>query len=195
MDEIRKVYPSLFTLDEAYDFGIETANDLARNMNGQLGCFPNDMGILAQCIKNAGDGDYLEIGTYYGATAILASLTKKEFGLRGKVHAIDDLVFESRSAADIMNNIEKFGADVRLKVSKSNPFPMPGHYFSCVFIDAGHDFYNCWTDWLNVRRRTSKYVIFHDYDLKHREVMEVVNRADFYPVRISDNTAVLELIV
>jgi hypothetical protein len=190
-------YPSLFILDEGYEFGIKTAKYIADNMRGKSGHFPNDAGLIAQCVKNAGDGDYLEIGTYWGASAILAYLTKVEFGLGGDVYCIDDLQMGVRSVGDIMNNAEKFNANINLKVCKSNPFPLPGKFFGCVLIDGGHDFVDCWWDWTNIRRRTTKYVIFHDYDIDHRDVMEAVCRArdDYYPVRISDNTAILELLV
>jgi len=191
-------YNSPFIIDEAFDFGVETSRKIAETMRGRSGCKPNDMGLLAQAIKNAGDGDYLEIGTFYGATAILAYLTKQKYKLEGKIYCIDDLEYykDERSVGDIMNNFEKFSADILLNVCKSDPFPLPNQFFNCVLIDAGHDFLSCWIDWTNVRHRTSRYVIFHDYDKDHRGVMEAVNRAsnDFYPVRISDNSAILERI-
>ena len=184
----------LFPLDEAWNFGIQTTKRIQETIEGGCGCPEDDGAILAQAIRNAGDGDYLELGTFFGGSAILASLTKKQFGIKGEVFCVDDLEFygEARNAATIMRNAEKMGASINLKVAKTSPFPYIGHKFNVVMIDAAHDLASCLQDWMSARAVSTKYVLFHDYSPGYGGVMAVVKYADFWPVHISAHTAVLE---
>jgi predicted O-methyltransferase YrrM len=167
---------------------------IQETIEGGCGCPPDDMAVLAQTVKNAGDGDYLELGTFFGGSAILASLVKKEFGIKGEVWAIDDLEFykNERSAGLIMRNAEKMGASINLTIAKTSPFPYRNKKFNCIFIDAGHDISSVFQDWVTIRQYATKYVAFHDYSPGYEGVIAVVKFADFTPVHISAHMAVLE---
>ena len=181
-----------FPLDEAWEFGAETTRKIRETIVGDCGLADDDGSVLAQTVKNAGDGDYLELGSFYGASGILASLTKKEYGIKGDVYCVDDLSgIVPRSPADIMKNAEKMDASIILKVAKTSPLPFRKP-FNCVFIDAGHDIASVFEDWLNVRKVATRYVVFHDYSAASLGVMAVVRQADFWPVHISAHMAVLE---
>jgi predicted O-methyltransferase YrrM len=183
----------IFPLDEAWEFGAETTRKIRDAL--PCGIADDDGSVLAQTIRNAGNGDYLELGTFYGATAILASLTKKEYDIRGDVCCVDDLQFfkeDGRCAADIMNNAAMMGASIILNIGKVSPIPFIGRQFNCVFIDASHDIKSVLEDWMNVRQVASKYVVFHDYTEHCPGVLAVVKFADFRPVHISAHMAVLE---
>jgi len=188
----RKEY--IFPVDDAYEFGAKMAHEIDRTIEGGMGAGDGDCAVLAQAVRNAGDGDYLELGTFFGGSAILASLTKKKYGLKGDVYCIDDMecLKEKRNAATVMHNAEKMGASIILKVAKTHPFPWPEKRFNCSFIDAAHDFVSCLVDWINVRAVSTKYVLFHDYAPSYSGVVSVVKLANFYPVHISSATAVLE---
>ena len=182
----------LFPLDEAWEFGYETTKRISKEL--VCGISDDDGSVLAQTVRNAGDGDYLELGTFFGATAILASLTKKEYGIKGDVCCVDDLQYfkDERTPATIMNNAERMGASIILNVAKTSPIPFLKRTFNCVFIDASHDIKSVLEDWINVRQVATKYVVFHDYMPRYPGVMEVVKFANFYPVHISAHMAVLE---
>ena len=197
MSKFSKVWDKstyLFPLDEAWNFGMEMTKKIQETIEGGCGCPEDDGAILAQAIKNAGDGDYLEMGTFFGGSAILASLTKKHFGIKGGVYCIDDLEFfgDDRNAATIMRNAEKMGASINLKVAKTSPFPYQGRRFNVVMIDAAHDLASCLNDWMSARSVSTKYVLFHDYSPGYGGVTTTVKFADFMPVHISAHTAVLE---
>ena len=180
-----------FPLDEAWEFGSETTRKITAEL--PCGISEDDGSVLAQTVRNAGNGDYLELGTFFGATAILASLTKKEYDLKGEVCCVDDLTFygQDRTPATIMNNAEMMGASIILNVAKTSPIPFR-RKFNCVFIDASHDVKSVLEDWINVRQVATKYVVFHDYSSAFPGVMNVVRFADFWPVHISAHMAVLE---
>jgi len=182
-----------FPLDEAWEFGSDTTKKIRETIHGGCGLANDDGAVLAQAVKNAGDGDYLELGTFYGASGILASLTKKKYGIEGEVCCVDDLSgVRERTPADIMNNAEMMNASIVLNVSKTSPLPFYNRKFNCVFIDASHDIQNVFEDWLSVRKVSTKYIVFHDYASAYPGVMAVVRLADFYPVHISAHMAVLE---
>jgi len=185
-------YDELFPLDIP-NFGNRTARLIDETIEGGIGYTPEDGEILAQCVANAGDGDYLELGTLYGGSAILAALTKKEWRFGGEVYCIDNLQMLSRTRKLIEDNAKKLGVKIHLKVSDTYPnFPYPNAKFSCVLIDAAHDFYSVWQDWNNAKKVSTKYVVFHDYDSSHPDIMKAVKMAEWYPVHISHHTAVLQ---
>jgi len=184
----------LFPLDDAYQYGIEATKEIDKTIFGGVGSPPDDGAIFAQAVKNAGDGDYLELGTLFGGSAILAALTKKKYGIKGGVYAVDDLVMlqEERNEDTILRNARLMGVKIDLKVAKTVPFPYPDRKFNCVLIDAAHDMCSCLVDWINVKAVATKYVLFHDYIPSYPGVMSVVKMADFYPVFIAAHTAVLQ---
>jgi hypothetical protein len=183
----------LFPLDDAYQFGIDMTKKIDQAIEGGVGSPPDDGAIFAQAVRNAGDGDYLEMGTLFGASAILASLTKKKYGIKGEVVTIDDLVMlqSERNEDTIMRNARLMGANITLKIAKTQPFPFPDRKFNCILIDAGHDICSCLLDWIAAKEVATKYVMFHDYIPSYPGVMSVVKIADFYPVFVAAHTAVL----
>jgi hypothetical protein len=184
----------LFPLDDAYQFGIDATKQIDRTIEGGVGSPPDDGAIFAQAIKNAGDGDYLELGTLFGGSAILAAMTKKKYGIKGSVTAIDDLMMlqDERNEDTIHRNAKLMGVKINLKIAKTVPFPFPDRKFNCVLIDAAHDFCSCMTDWVSVKSVATKYVMFHDYIPSYPGVMSVVKMANFYPVFVAAHTAVLQ---
>jgi len=188
-------YDEIFHIDEAFDYGKSMCLEIQEKIEGGIGCSPDDAGILAQCVRNAGSGDYLEFGTLFGGSAIIAGLVKKKYGLGGRVVCIDDLEMFYRTKQMILSNAAIFDvvSYLEIHVSKTNPYPLDKlRKFSCIFIDAGHDYHNCKEDWLSARGVADRYIIFHDYDLAHKGVMNTVLEANFPVVFLAHHTAVLE---
>ena len=52
--------------------------------------------FLISMAQQAGDGDHVDIGSLYGASAIGVALMKKELGLKGDVYCIDPYDTEKR---------------------------------------------------------------------------------------------------
>ena len=106
--------------------------------------------FLLSMVAAAGDGDHIDIGTLYGASAIGAALIKKELGLEGQVYCIDPYDAEKRdlqvmgspdnpisaTAEELMANAEFFG--VELKLIQQNSHPWPEELEDNVFV---HKFY------------------------------------------------------
>jgi predicted O-methyltransferase YrrM len=190
-------YAEFFQLTNAFEVGKALAMEIGEKIEGGYGGLDTDGGILAQCVKNIGSADYLEMGSLFGASAILAALTKKTYGFGGKVVCIDDLEMFERKEDVIYNNAELFGVRdyIEVKVARTFPYPLDKkRKFGCVYIDAAHDYQNCKQDWMSAREVSDKYVAFHDYDMAHAGVVKAVSEVHWPIVHVASHTAVVEKI-
>ena len=108
-------------------------NDIYRGLEGgRFAMWYKD----AEAVYNIASipGNYLEIGTAHGGSAIMASKAKKE----GNIYCVDPL---ESSYSYVLKNFEKFGVEGVTLIRKMNP-PLPeeldGLEFSAVLIDANH---------------------------------------------------------
>lgn len=203
-------YPAtMLKYDDAYDFGIDTYRYLLRTITGKPGALgAHDYGILAQCVKAAGNGDYLEIGTLFGHSAFTAALTKRYYGLPGEIVCIDPLNGSSYGKEfdpdtpgipivpkTLEDNARRVNVNLEIVQAKSTPFPISGRRFAVTFIDGWHLDGQPVMDWRAVKDITDKMVIFHDYDLSHHDViaacLEAANDSEWIPVAISGITFVV----
>lgn len=201
-------YEAAFDLSHAYDFGWGLMSGLRDNMEGGPGCSNEDAGLLAEVIWRAGHSDHLELGTLFGATAILAALMKQKFEFEGSVFCVDNFSYlkdEYDSGEDLVRrNARVHGVDYRLKIFEANTWPLPvdvyNHVkrtknFGSAYIDAAHDSKSCKKDWESVKG-ISNTVVFHDYDRMHGGVVNTVRTAmqdpEWWLVHLSEHTAIFE---
>ena len=184
------VYESYFPLQDIDEFVNATYQRVSKDV--KMGMDLYDTYTLVQTIINSGNGNHLEIGSLFGGSAIIATLTKIYYGLDGNIYCIDDT--KATGGDYITNNLRLWGVSDRvfLYIGKSNPFPMKER-FSSALIDAGHDYQSCITDWNNVKQVTDKYVIIHDYDPAHPGVVKASREAmrEWMPVHLSEHSLVL----
>lgn len=196
-------YPDPFELTDAYKIGASIAAEIRGGIAGGPGCGDMDAALLAEVVFRAGHSDHLELGTLFGATAILVAMAKKEMGFEGSVYCVDNFTYLSDKypvGPDmVMKNAEIFGVADRIKVLVGNTYPLPPDiaekHFGSVYIDAAHDVANCVRDWNSVRG-ISDVVVFHDYDRSHMGVVATVKYAmqdpDWWLVHLSHHTAIFE---
>lgn len=210
MDKIKKDTFPFFGLGEAYEMGMKIGREIAETITvGRLANTPINMGVLAQMLFYAGDGDHLEIGTLFGGSAILAALIKQHYDFEGKIicvdpldgyygHSLDPVTGERVGIDAVKKNAESFGVLDRVKIvsARSNPWPFEiGDRFKSVYIDGDHGYSGCLADWENCRRAVTDFIIFDNYDRVHTEVVDVVCEAfgspKWTPVHINDVSVVL----
>ena len=181
----------------AREFGIELATHMDKNN-------PNDFvvcksvktyGSLAEMVFRAGDGDYLEIGTWKGASAIIAASTKIEYRLSGMIYCVDHFCGyhnEYIGTQEAMDNFKKYNVLDRINiiVAPARPLPfMKQIRFESAFIDGDHWEDNPYLDFKEIEGQVNKYILIDDYnhDARHT-VMENVDRIlkDFPIWGISD---------
>lgn len=201
-----------FDFNEAYEFGIEIANSIEwlferKLLTGRSCGKAHDYGLIAQMIYNAGHGNHLEIGTLWGASAIVAGLTKRKFNIRGKVYCVDPLDGyygknqQDKNAGGIIPTVERLkenlvvvNVEVVIVAKRSFPFPdeLNNKKFVSAFIDGDHWGRGPINDWNNASARTTKYIALDNYDKKHPAVVETARKADWTLVHLSSIVAILE---
>lgn len=182
---------------EINEFGKEHIAAISARIQGRLAYEESNCNYLAWAISRAGHGDHLEIGTLHGGSAILALLVKMELGLAGDVYCVDplngyyigtpygcpvDLVTKVPINANVvLENAAAFGVVNRLHLisQKSMPFPVSiqNHRFVSAYIDGDHEGETPTLDWWNCQSRTSKVVVFDNYDERHPAVQDAVRTA------------------
>ena len=196
-------YAPVFPYTQAYEYGFRLRDEINEKIYGRIGSTAEDMGILAEALVKAGHGNHLELGCFFGGSAILAALVKRRFGLQGLVYTVDNFSFESNSyplsRALVMENAERFEVEDRIVVIEGNTSPLPGlasqQRYATAFVDAAHDFQSARSDGLNACRFTEQYVIFHDYDMNHQGVIgachDICSNNPWWMVHVNHNSAVL----
>lgn len=201
----------LFPLGGEYDWAMDKYGDVARRMEGRMAGYPEDMAVLVQAIAWAGPGDYLEIGSYFGGSAIMAGLAKK-FGVSpGEVICIDpyDEGYPWRydHVTNGVANKETFWKNMELFDLSPTLFAVSSLLFDWEKIREERNVVVCYVDgdhtapyvqndlWACVGLRP-RYIVVDDYSRDHpqvrREVMKVAHQTDYELVRISGKTAVLK---
>jgi len=178
----------------------EIIDYINENIDGRMCDEQDNCLYLASAIYEAGDGNYLEIGSLFGGTAIMASLIKRELGYSGDVYAIDpfDEYYKNTRNDDggkigapvdpitrkevtigrAKANAENLGADVKFIKGKASAKTIPaGVRFNVVFIDGDHWNDAPWQDWLLVKDITDHVIVFDNCDREHPAVEKAVAQA------------------
>lgn len=199
----------LFPLTEAYEYGVEATRHIIKDIpHGRCILNPHDGGLIAQAISDAKHADHVEIGTFYGGSAILAAMVKNHFSLHGTIYAVDPLdrrsdllpdlgVGGTTSARKVMSNAEYFNVEGRISLitQYSRPWPLVGRTFATGYIDGDHWHGLPLSDARALMECVGLYILFDDYMHLKPEVIEAAHFVNQHPdwrfVHISGLTAVL----
>lgn len=186
-------YPtSAFNLDIHYTAGVNTANNVIKGLKGRACGKPHDYALLAKAVALAGKGNYVETGTLFGASALVAAITKKMYNLDGNIYCVDPLngyYGDGNKDASglvpsvdiLMENATKFDvADIIIPIAKKSvPFPeeLKDKEFSVAYIDGNHWKDYPTKDWDNLNPRTTEFIMFDNYDFIHPSVVKATIKA------------------
>lgn len=136
-------------------------------------------------------GDHIELGTLWGASAIIAAWAKPR---SARIYSIDRMcggywahgdpscAMELPTARRALENLRDAGVADRVSLicAPSDPWPLPPDIRpSTALIDAGHDAFSIRQDWCNVAPITSKYIALHDHGKQHPDVVAFVENSVF----------------
>ena len=180
-------------LPEALDISHKVGQGLT-NRGGRAADGGLSLPFLTSMVAAGGDGDHVDIGSLYGASAICAALIKKERGLKGKVYCIDPYDAAERdshvkavasmqepvsaTAEELFSNAEHFGVELTLIEKKSYPWPeeLEDNVFATAYIDGDHLGDGPKNDFLSLRGRTTMYIGTDNFE---EEFMDVTNSMIF----------------
>lgn len=201
---------NLFPFREAYEFGKAKSTEITEKMIGRSIASPHDAGILVQAVLNSKHGDHVEIGTFFGHSAILIAMAKKEFGMHGKIYCIDPWNYRpsviedwgaKRLATDkiVMENATTFEVADRIVTIPKESYPWPkeldGKTFATGYIDGDHWNGMPMKDWNTLKELVTYSIIFDDFCWGKTEVIDAVLTAMidplWLPIQISGLTVVL----
>jgi len=130
-------------------------------------------GIFAEVVLQSGDGHYVEIGSLYGGSAIVAALVKEHFGLDGMVYCVDP------TPRHITENAKQYGVDDRIIVVNevSSPWLLGDTGFSMGYIDGDHRPPHPTEDWNILKEVVTRYILFDDYDRSEVGVTQGIRHA------------------
>lgn len=162
-----------------------------------------DAGVLAEYIVQAGPGDYVEIGTAFGASAILAALTKRVYQIPGEVYCIDSFGRqfhpEGTTSKKVMENAEIFGvADmIHLTVARSHPWPLEERPYVFGLVDGSHRGLTPAKDFINLSRRVTGYIAIDDIGfIDHPPIALLLDRirrkGEWGIAKATDKVAILQ---
>jgi predicted O-methyltransferase YrrM len=172
-----------------YPEAIESTKAVIKNLNGRSADGGISLPWLGSMVATAGPGDHLDIGSLFGASAIVAALTKKELGHEGKVICLDP--YEPRdehiggnmppeklngSPEELMANAEAFDVEIELVQAKSQPWPeeLEDATFSSAFIDGDHMGETPYLDFMECAKRTSGFIGIDNFEEEYDDVAKAV---------------------
>jgi len=167
---------------------------IEEKIHGSFWTDPDECELIAEILKEAGDGLHLEIGTAHGATAIFAGMIKMINCIRGSVVTIDPMIGgwwdhgdgngDIPSRQSVLANISKFDIDCISLVGYSQDIiPISNLLPETVFIDGDHSYSGCLRDWNMVKDIARQFVIFHDYNFDNPKLAGVIKVID----EVADN--------
>jgi hypothetical protein len=160
-----------FPLRDGYDYGRHLNKFLRDELGNKLVQDAHATGLLAQAVVYAGDGDYIEVGSLHGGSAITVAMVKDEFNLTGDIFCIDP------DPRDIYENAEQYDVASRIVVHTGYLEDFLGvaqGKFSCALIDGDHRPPHPLKDFQLLKGRITKYCVFDDYDKSELGVQRAV---------------------
>jgi len=183
-------YPTMFSPDSVFvDAVTNIMPEIRSRLKGRLTGLDSDYGLLAQAIFDAGDGDYIEFGSLYGASAVLASLIKNKYNIAGIVMCVDPLDgYYGREQdpvtpdvpvdqATFWHNVDTFDVKDRIRLSmvKSSDFRnIYDNIYSIGFVDGNHWGTAPLKDIRWMQKNVTSHIVVDNYDYCHQDVVNAV---------------------
>lgn len=178
---------------DAYDFGYKMGMVIDARIEGIYASRNRDKhGLLAEWVAWAGNGNHLEVGTLYGASAILAAMTKQEFGIRGKVVCVDPFVDEDIdpsikmltnfevSRERVFSNAHIMGVTVAAHAMPFSDYKISGQSFASAYIDGDHTYEGVKLDFEKAAPHVKRVIMFDDYaDERFPGVQKFIDEFDY----------------
>jgi len=178
-------------LPESIDIARDVVKVLAER-GGRAADSGLSLPFLASMAAAAGDGDHVDIGSLYGASALVVALIKRKLGLKGDVYCIDpynekirDKVVRpsdgldspvSATPEELLANANHFDVELKLIQKNSHPWPeeLKDNIFASAYIDGDHLGNAPMNDFLNLRGRVTGYIGTDNVEEEYPDVVRMI---------------------
>jgi len=178
-------------LPESIDIARDVTKALAER-GGRAADSGLSLPFLASMAAAAGDGDHVDIGSLYGASALVVALIKRKLGLKGDVYCIDPYDQKKRDASvkpsagldtpvsatpeELLANAEHFDVELKLIRKNSHPWPeeLKDNVFVSAYIDGDHLGEAPMNDFLNLRGRVTGYIGTDNFEEEYADVVRMI---------------------
>ena len=164
----------------------QTVRDVSELLGGRPKVFdPTGLligGTLAQI-----PGDYIEIGTWFGASALVTALVKKTAGIYGSVTCVDPFGgldprfyqayrYAIPSKEAVLDSADKLGVELEIIAKPSNPWPeeLEGRTWTVGYIDGDHRYPHPGLDAITLSNKVTQFLVFDDFSPNMRAVQMAV---------------------
>ena len=130
---------------------------------------PEARSYLSAIVMSA-KGDYIETGSAFGGSAIVAAQSLYGDSL---VYCVDPMWGMHRKTADeqwdiFWKNVNRAGVADKIVLIRqsSNPWPefLQERKFAVALIDGDHSYAGCKADWLNLKDRVTDFIMFDNIE-------------------------------
>ena len=172
-----------------YNYAISLLPVIRSRIDGTIAGEPSFYGMLGEIVSI--DGGHVEIGSFYGVSAIVACMVKREYGKAGEVICIDPFVYSKvrtpmPSAVLLRKNLGAFGCDAHV-IEKSSKEVDPIRCTTAL-IDGNHTKGYPYNDFLKTKSAT--WHVWHDYCDDFPAVAEAVEKSGRKIVALEGKTCV-----
>lgn len=140
------------------------------------------VGTLAQI-----PGDYVEIGTWFGASALVTALVKQRSETYGSVTCVDPFGgldprfyqayrYATPSKEAVMDSAKKLGVELEVISKPSNPWPeeLNGRAWTVGYIDGDHRYPHPGLDANTLSNKVTQILMFDDFAPNMRAIQFAV---------------------
>ena len=165
---------------------VQATKDVAEILGGRPKVFdPTSLFIIGTLAQEP--GDHVEIGTWFGASALVTALVKKRTGVYGSVTCIDPFGgldsrfyqayrYATPSKEAVIENAEKLGVELEIIAKPSSPWPeeLEGRAWTVGYIDGDHRYPHPGIDAINLSHKVTQTLVFDDFSANMRAVQMAV---------------------
>lgn len=133
-------------------------------------------------------GDYIEIGTWFGASALVVGTVRKKLGISGSITCVDLFTRKNPSLYRlhsrenlptpeiVYDSAKQMGIELEIVVSPSFPFPKELYHrtFAIGYVDGDHRYPHPSNDLGSLANRVTRYIAVDDYAPNGRPIQLAV---------------------
>ena len=134
-------------------------------------------------------GDYIEIGTWFGGSALVTALVKKRAEIAGAVTCVDSFVgldeYDIKpSREQVLDSASRLNVELSIIAKQSNPWPteLEDKVWTVGYVDGDHQMAEVDTKILS--RRVTRFLMLDDLNLVENQMLRFLAGDSRWSIRL-----------